>query len=598
MPLSPDYQARLSELHASLVHARTVQTGTLIMLAATVALFSLLVWLAFQRRVPAWSTLLPVPLAAAAGRRYIRNRSGWLRTSRLERFYQDGLARLENRFAGLGFPGDEFQVAGHPYAADLNLFGVGSLFESLCTARTEIGRRRLAEYLLTPTGIDESSARQEAVRELVTRPALREDIPLLGKFDSRDSSSATFADWLANPIPWIAPPVRWLAVGTSLALGLLILFTYVARPVALHSWIEAAPWMAGLALVNVIVAGSFRRTVKKELEFSNLVGLEIGVVREGIALLQGQRFESAKLCGIVEELKKGGAATVLLRLERMTAALHVCAHPFFEFVCHVLIMKTHLALGLAHWRQRHGESLKRWLRAWAEFEALAAMAGYACEHPHDTFPELIQAEVVLDGCELGHPMIPAAACVRNHIALGAGRRLYVISGSNMAGKSTLLRAIGMNAVLAYAGAPVRAASLRISLVAVCASLSVVDSMVEGKSRFLAEVEKLRQMTTFARGQTPVLFLIDEILGGTNSRDRRIAAEAVVRSLVASGAVGALSTHDLALAEIAEIEGLGGANVHMGSRDGSDPLDFDYLLKPGVTRESNAIAIARMAGVPA
>jgi DNA mismatch repair ATPase MutS len=123
-------------------------------------------------------------------------------------------------------------------------------------------------------------------------------------------------------------------------------------------------------------------------------------------------------------------------------------------------------------------------------------------------------------------------------------------------------------------------------------------MIEGKSRFLAEVEKLRQMTTFARGQTPVLFLIDEILGGTNSRDRRIAAEAVVRSLVASGAVGALSTHDLALAEIAEIEGLGGANVHMGSRDGSDPLDFDYLLKPGVTRESNAIAIARMAGVPA
>ncbi len=154
--------------------------------------------------------------------------------------------------------------------------------------------------------------------------------------------------------------------------------------------------MAGLALVNVIVAASFRRTVRRELEFSNLVGLEIGVVREGIALLQGQRFESAKLRGIVEELKDARAATVLLRLERVTAALDVCAHPFFEFVCHVLIMKTHLALGLAHWRQRHGESLKRWLRAWAEFEAVAAVGGYACEHPHDTFPELIEAEVVLD----------------------------------------------------------------------------------------------------------------------------------------------------------------------------------------------------------
>jgi DNA mismatch repair ATPase MutS len=358
------------------------------------------------------------------------------------------------------------------------------------------------------------------------------------------------------------------------------------------------PWIVGLVLVNAVVSASFRQPVKRELEFSSLVGLEIGVVREGVELLQGQRFESVKLRGIVEELKEACAATVLLRLERMTAALDLCAHPFFEFVCRVLIMRTHLALGLAHWRQRHGESLPRWLRAWAEFEALAALAGYVCEHAHDTFPELAEGEVVLEGCELGHPMIPVATCVHNHVTLGAERRMYVISGSNMAGKSTLLRAVGLNAVLAYAGAPVRAASLRISRFTICASLSVVDSMIEGKSRFLAEVEKLRQMTTFAREQTPVLFLIDEILGGTNSRDRRIAAEAVVRSLVASGAIGALSTHDLALAEIAEIEGLRGTNVHMGSRDSSDPLDFDYLLKPGVTQESNAIAIARMAGVPA
>jgi DNA mismatch repair ATPase MutS len=366
----------------------------------------------------------------------------------------------------------------------------------------------------------------------------------------------------------------------------------------MQPWIEAAPWMTGLALVNLGVAAASRRAVRRELESSGRVGLEVGVLREGIALLQRQQFEGAKLGGIAEELKEGRAATVLLRVERITAALDLCAHPFFEFVCHILIMKTHLALGLARWRQRHGESLRRWLRAWAEFEALAALAGYACEHPHDTFPELAEGEVVLDGCELGHPTIPAATCVSNHVSLGVERRLYVISGSNMAGKSTLLRAIGLNAALAYAGAPVRAASLRISRFTLCASLSVVDSMIEGKSRFLAEVEKLRQMTTLAQERTPVLFLIDEILGGTNSRDRRIAAEAVVRSLVASGAMGALSTHDLALAEIAEIEDLRGANVHMGSRDGTDPLDFDYLLKPGVTRESNAIAIARMAGVPA
>jgi DNA mismatch repair ATPase MutS len=165
----------------------------------------------------------------------------------------------------------------------------------------------------------------------------------------------------------------------------------------------------------------------------------------------------------------------------------------------------------------------------------------------------------------------------------------------MSGKSTLLRSIGLNAVLAFAGAPVRARVLNLSRLSVCASLSVVDSLLNGKSKFMAEVDRLRQ-TIEAAAVQPVLFLIDEILGGTNSRDRRIAAEAVVRTLVNRGAIGAISTHDLALSEIAASE-LRGVNVHTGCRDGSDPMDFDYRLKPGVTNEANALAIARMAGVP-
>jgi DNA mismatch repair ATPase MutS len=167
----------------------------------------------------------------------------------------------------------------------------------------------------------------------------------------------------------------------------------------------------------------------------------------------------------------------------------------------------------------------------------------------------------------------------------------------MSGKTTLLRAIGLNAVLAFAGAPVCARVLRLSRLSVCASLSVVDSLLNGKSKFMAEVDRLRQILEAAIRDVPVLFLIDEIFGGTNSRDRRAAAEAVVRTLVNRGAIGALSTHDLALSEIADLEELGGVNVHTGSRDGRDPMDFDYRLKPGVTNEANALAIARMAGVP-
>ena len=174
--------------------------------------------------------------------------------------------------------------------------------------------------------------------------------------------------------------------------------------------------------------------------------------------------------------------------------------------------------------------------------------------------------------------------------------VYVISGSNMAGKSTFLRAVGSNAVLAMAGAPVTAKKLRLSPFKVCASISIADSLLEGKSKFLVEVERLRDAIACTKESRPVLFLIDEILGGTNSRDRRVAAEAVVRTLVEGGALGALSTHDLALTEITDSVG-GGANVHMSSRRGTDVLDFDYLLKPGITPEANATAIARLSGVP-
>jgi DNA mismatch repair ATPase MutS len=166
----------------------------------------------------------------------------------------------------------------------------------------------------------------------------------------------------------------------------------------------------------------------------------------------------------------------------------------------------------------------------------------------------------------------------------------------MAGKTTLLRSVGANAVLAMAGAPVTASKLRVSPFKICASISVADSLLEGKSKFLAEVERLRDAIVSTEETRPVLFLIDEILSGTNSRDRRAAAETVIRTLVDRGALGALSTHDLALTEIADSVG-GGANVHMSSRRGTDVLDFDYLLKPGVTREANATAIARLAGVP-
>jgi DNA mismatch repair ATPase MutS len=263
---------------------------------------------------------------------------------------------------------------------------------------------------------------------------------------------------------------------------------------------------------------------------------------------------------------------------------------------------TQLSMAIKQWRTAHGPALRDWLNAWAEFEALSALACYAYENPDRTFPEVSEGgprgthAPHFEARAAGHPLLPHDGCVPNDVSLNRESRFYVVSGSNMSGKSTLLRTIGLNAVLALAGVPVRAEALRLSRFSVCASLAPADSLLSGRSRFLAEVDRLKQAIGLTGGAQPVLFLIDEIFSGTNSSDRRVAAEAVVRTLVDRGAVGAISTHDLALTEIAAPEGLGGVNVHMGSRPGGGPMDFDYLLKPGVTTEANALAIARMPGV--
>ncbi|HEY1212986.1 MAG TPA: hypothetical protein VGE93_05070 [Bryobacteraceae bacterium] len=270
---------------------------------------------------------------------------------------------------------------------------------------------------------------------------------------------------------------------------------------------------------------------------------------------------------------------------------------WFYIGSRALLAGTQAFLAIEKWRLEHTQHTRRWLSVWREFEALMALAGYAHEHPDNTFPRFSGTEKILEGENMAHPLLAADGCVRNRVSLQQQTRFYVISGSNMAGKSTLLRTIGLNAVLAYAGAPVCATAMVLSHFEICASLAVQDSLLEGKSKFLAEIDRLKTALAVPAERGPVLFLIDEILSGTNSKDRRIAAEAILRELIRRGAVGALSTHDLALTELASLKDLHGVNMHMGSEDDSEPLRFDYILKPGVTRESNALAIARLAGVP-
>jgi DNA mismatch repair ATPase MutS len=229
-------------------------------------------------------------------------------------------------------------------------------------------------------------------------------------------------------------------------------------------------------------------------------------------------------------------------------------------------------------------------------EAICSLAAHAFEHPADPFPEFHDQSPWLEAHGIGHPLIDEQRVVRNEVQLGGDLRLLVVSGSNMSGKSTLLRTLGANVVLAQAGAPVRAARFVLSPLTIGASIRVVDSLQNGISRFYAEILRIRQILDQTAGPLPVLFLVDEFLNGTNSHDRRIGAEALVRGLVERGAMGLFTTHDLALADIAEGLGNRAANVHFEDRIEDGQIHFDYVMRPGVVRKSNAIELMRSVGL--
>jgi hypothetical protein len=269
---------------------------------------------------------------------------------------------------------------------------------------------------------------------------------------------------------------------------------------------------------------------------------------------------------------------------------------FFAPFASLTMWGVHCALAIEAWRARHGGAVEGWLAAVGQLEALCSLAGYAWEHPADVYPDIDASETRFEAEALGHPLIPEARCVRNDVALGGGTRVLIVSGSNMSGKSTLLRAVGTNAVLALAGAPVRAARLRLSPLSVGATLRIRDSLQEGTSRFYAELVRLRDLVRIADGPVPLLFLLDEILHGTNSHDRRLGAAAVVRGLVQRGAIGLVTTHDLALSEVTDDPEVSAVNVHFEDRLEDGKMLFDYRMRPGVVRTSNALALMATLGL--
>jgi len=536
------------------------------------------------------------------------------RARRAVSFYRRGLARLDEKWMGTGQPGARFQKEEHPYAADLDLFGKGSLFELLCTARTRAGEDTLAAWLLAPADPDEIRARQGAVAELRTQLDLREDLALLGDDVPVGVDFEPVAAWGDAPpllrYPWLRWPI--LALGCLTMLCLLYWLAsffhpsnpdadYLAKVGVIDAFfikVGALPFLV-LGLVEFAIAAYFFPAVHRVLSVVEKRSRDLALLANVLARLEDASFASPRLRRLREMLEgphHEKPSQRIAALGNLLALLASRRNALFAPFSLVLMWGTQLALALEGWRRHSGREIRDWLHAVGEFEALCALGTFAYENPADPFPEIVAGAPCVEGRDLGHPLLPRAKCVANDLALGRPVRVLLVSGSNMSGKSTYLRTVGINVVLALAGAPVRAKSLRLTPLAIGATLRIQDSLQEGRSRFFAELLRVRQVVDLSRGPLPLLFLLDEIFSGTNSHDRRQGAEAVVLGLARRGAVGLVTTHDLTLTQIADRLGDEARNVHFADRFEHGEMHFDYKAHDGVVQNSNAIALMRAVGL--
>ena len=520
-------------------------------------------------------------------------------------FYRAGLARIDDAWAGHGPSGERFSEDDHLYSSDLDLFGSGSLFQLLATVPTQEGQRTLAGWLCSGACPREIRQRQGAVEALREKLGLREDLAILGGVSDATMDFEGFRAWAAGRTNL---NTLWPAVVAAL----LALANLAA---AIHWSLHLVAFFIGPASgSDGFFDGSLPLLASSTLS-ACLVFWFIGAARRVRLLLDSQVRDLealARILGRVEEedcdtplwrelgsrlaTTGGMPSKSITRLVRLVQTDQSRRNPFFRTIAGLLLPGTQLTFAFERWRVRFGPNVADWLEVLGTMEALSALSGYAFEHPEDPFPEIVEDGPCFDARGLAHPLIPRSQSVCNDLSIGSELRLLLVSGSNMSGKSTLLRMIGVNVVLALAGAPVRAQRLRVSPVVLGTAMRIVDSLQQGVSHFYAELRRLRAIIEASGGELPVFFLLDEILHGTNSHDRQIGAAAVVRALIDSGAVGLVTTHDLALTQIASDSGLRGEDAHFTDRVENGRIFFDYKLRPGVVERGNALELMRSVGL--
>jgi hypothetical protein len=582
------YSQRLSERNARLARFDTLNGRIESIRLGLGATFLLIAWLCLgpARWAPAW---LCVPVAAFATllvyHQRIRNRR--TQAQRAVQFYQAGLDRINDQWSGKGTTGARFHVPHHIYADDLDLFGTDSLYELLCAARTQMGENTLAQWLLAPAEMRTIRARHACIADLRERFAFRESMATNGESVAITLQAEALEGWARAPNRLNRAWVRWAAPSSAgLAVGAIVVWA---------AWGYLFPLLA-VILLEAALSYALRKPIHAaitavESAFEDLKGLAVLLNR-----IETEHFEAAPLQELQSMLSSHtlGASAAISRLATIVSFVEARRNPILAPLLLLFMYPLQTALAAERWRSAHGAVIHSWLKVLGEFEALLSLAQYSFEQSADTIPGFLDGPPRFTATALGHPLIAAAARVCNDVDISGTTRVLLVSGSNMSGKSTLLRTVGINTVLAMAGAPVRAKLLQLTPLQIGASIRINDSLHEGSSRFYAEITRLRRL--FEPNPLPLLFLLDELLQGTNSADRRVGAQGLIRALIHRGAIGLISTHDLALTEVHGLEPGAIENVHFQDELVDGRLKFDFKLHPGIVTKSNGIELMRSIGL--
>ena len=481
----------------------------------------------------------------------------------------------------------------HPYANDLDIFGRASIFQYINRTTSEPGSRWLADYLKSPASINDISKRQIATKELSTKITWVQDLMAEGKKNKITfSTKKRLNDWMKEPPvfskfrPW--KWLRYLLPAIILSIVTLYIFDEVGNTVFYLT-----------LLIFAAIAYQINKVVAPVHEALSKVADELSTLSNSISSIETEQFNSPLLKELksvfLEKNKK--ASEDISQIKKILDKLDLRYNLVISLPLNLLLLwNLQQILDLEKWKASQQNNLNSWFDTLADFEALNSFGILYFNHPEWIFPDILPEYFSITGKEIGHPLIPIEKRVDNFISIPTKSELMLVTGSNMAGKSTYLRSIGVNVVLAMAGAPVCAGSFSVSHVQLISSMRITDNLEESTSTFYAELKKLKTIIEKVNAGESVFILLDEILRGTNSLDRHTGSKALIKQLIKKKAAAIIATHDLELANLKEEFSENILNYHFDVQVSNDELYFDYMLKPGVCNSLNASILMRKIGI--